>query len=155
MKKTNAMRILDKLEISYLISEHEYDELDVTGASYYKKNNIDTSQIFKTIVLEASSKRYYVAVVQSDDHIDLKKLANVVSEKSISVLKLNDLKKITGYERGGCSPIGMKKNFDTYIDKKALEFNKISISGGKRGVSITLNIEDLLEKFNFKVEEIV
>ena len=123
--KTNALRILDKEKISYRIHTYEWSE-DRKGDVHVAEELKNLSErIFKTIVLKGKSGELYVCIIQVEDHLELKKVAKECREKSIELLPLSELEKNTGYIRGGCSPIGMKKKFPTYLDKKAEIFDKI------------------------------
>lgn len=143
MKKTNAMRILDRNKIKYDIKEYEVDETDLSAINVAMKTGEDVDSIFKTIVCLGNNNEYFVACVPSSGELDLKKLAKEAKVKKVELIKVKDLEKITGYIRGGCSPIGMKKEFKTFINKSALEREYIYISGGKRGVQIRLNAKEL------------
>lgn len=141
--KTNAMRILEKLKIDYERNSYECDEFidgihiaDMLGQSY--------EQSFKTIVTEGKSKAYYVFALPIDKEIDLKKAARVVKEKNLELIPVKDVNKVTGYIRGGCTPIGMKKQYPTVIHESAKEFEKIIISGGRIGEQLFIAPDDLV-----------
>lgn len=140
--KTNAMRILDKLKIRYTFNTYKCDEFidgihiaDMLGQPYEKS--------FKTIVCCGKSKDYFVFVLPIDKNIDLKKAAKSVGEKSVELIPVKDINKITGYIRGGCTPIGMKKQYKTVIHKSAASLDEIIISGGKIGFQINIAPDDL------------
>ncbi len=140
--KTNAMRMLDKLGIDYKVNRYECDEFidgihiaDMLGQSY------DNS--FKTLVLCGKSKSYYVFALPIDKELDLKKAARIVGEKSLEMLHVKDINAVTGYIRGGCTPIGMKKQYRTIIHETAQLFDKIIVSGGKLGAQLELSPDDL------------
>ncbi|MCB2339312.1 Cys-tRNA(Pro) deacylase [Clostridium estertheticum] len=139
MIKTNVMRILDKMNIEYNVMTYEVKDDKVDGISVAKKIGRDERYLYKTIVTHANSKEIYVIVIPVRQEIDFKKVARVTNEKNIEMLDLRDLQKCTGYIRGGCSPIGMKKKYKTFIDKEALEIDKIIVSAGKIGFQIELN----------------
>ncbi|MBU3184701.1 Cys-tRNA(Pro) deacylase [Clostridium estertheticum] len=139
MIKTNVMRILDKMNIEYNVMTYEVKDDKVDGISVAKKIGRDGKYLYKTIVTHANSKEIYVIVIPVRQEIDFKKVARVTNEKNIEMLDLRDLQKCTGYIRGGCSPIGMKKKYKTFIDKEALEIDKIIVSAGKIGFQIELN----------------
>lgn len=141
--KTNAMRILEKLKIDYERHSYECDEFidgihiaDMLGQSY--------EQSFKTIVTEGKSKAYYVFALPIDKEIDLKKAAKVVKEKNLELIPVKDVNKVTGYIRGGCTPIGMKKQYPTVIHESARQFEKIIISGGRIGEQLFIAPDDLV-----------
>ncbi len=152
--KTNAMRILDKNKIKYEVNTYECDEFkdgvsiaDMLGQSY------DMS--FKTLVTVGKSNNYYVFVIPIDQEIDMKKAAKAVGEKNVEMIHVKDINKITGYIRGGCTPIGMKKLYKTVIHKSALDFEKIIVSGGRIGAQIFINPNDLIKVTNALVEDII
>lgn len=136
--KTNVMRILDKAKIDYEISEYHIEDGKIDGEAVAKKINKPAHQVFKTLVAIGHSKTHYVFVVPVEHEIDFKKASKVVGEKSMEMLQLNDLQKTTGYIRGGCSPIGMKKTFQTVIDAHAEQLEEITFSAGKIGYQVTL-----------------
>lgn len=140
--KTNAMRILDKNKISYSVNTYQCDEFidgvhiaDMLGQSYEIS--------FKTLVAVGKSKSYFVFALPVDKELDLKKAAKAVGEKSVELLHVKDINAVTGYIRGGCTPIGMKKQYKTIIHSTALNHSKIIISGGRLGSQIELSPSDL------------
>ena len=140
--KTNAMRILDKNRISYRTKTYECDEF-IDGVHVADLNGDPYDQSFKTLVTVGKSGQHYVFVIPIDKEIDFKKAAKIVGEKSIEMIHVKDINAITGYIRGGCTPLGMKKLFPTVIQESAKEFDEIIISGGKIGMQILLNPLDL------------
>ncbi|WP_319370727.1 Cys-tRNA(Pro) deacylase [uncultured Ilyobacter sp.] len=148
MKKTNAMRLLDAKKYKYKIEEYPVDENDLSAVSAAAKTGQDIRRIFKTLVLIGDKTGYLVACTPGERELDLKSLAKVSQNKKVEMIPMKDLEKITGYIRGGCSPLGMKKNYPTYIDESAKEFPSILISGGKRGLQIELEAENLAEMLN-------
>lgn len=136
--KTNAMRILDKNRISYRTKTYECDEF-IDGVHVADLNGDPYDQSFKTLVTVGKSGQHYVFVIPIDKEIDFKKAAKIVGEKSIEMIHVKDINAITGYIRGGCTPLGMKKLFPTVIQESAKEFDEIIISGGKIGMQILLN----------------
>ncbi|WP_028857080.1 Cys-tRNA(Pro) deacylase [Psychrilyobacter atlanticus] len=154
MKKTNAMRILDKNKIPYVINEYEYDESDLSAVAMAKKTKVDIDRIFKTLVLLGDKTGYLVACISGEMELDLKKLAKVSKNKKVEMIHMKDLLKITGYMRGGCSPLGMKKSFPTYIGDSCLSFETIVISGGKRGMQIEIDPNKLIQVLNIHVDDI-
>ncbi|MDF2612728.1 MAG: ybaK/ebsC protein [Clostridia bacterium] len=137
--KTNVMRILDKEKIIYEAVTYDVADGKTDGAAVAKKISKEPDQVFKTLVTLGHSKNIYVFVIPVEKELDLKKIGRIAGEKSMELLPLKDLQKTTGYIRGGCSPIGMKKLFKTYIHQTALEFDHITFSGGKIGVQVTMN----------------
>ncbi len=142
--KTNAMRILEKKKIPYELVQYESDEF-IDGVHMAEKEGIPIHQTFKTLVLEGKSKEHYVLVIPVDREIDLKHAAKEVKEKSLQMVPVKEITKLTGYVRGGCSPIGMKRQFPTYIDTSARDFENIYVSGGRIGTSLYLSPEDLIK----------
>lgn len=152
--KTNAMRILDKNKISYEVLQYECSEF-IDGLHVAEKTAAPVAQSFKTLVLKGKSNQYYVFVVPIAKEIDLKKGARVVGEKSIEMIPVKDITAVTGYVRGGCSPLGMKKQYPVIIHETASAYDKIYISGGKIGVTIVLNPSDLVKVINGQYENVV
>lgn len=142
--KTNAMRFLDKKKIAYEVIQYECDEF-VDGIAVADKCGIPYEQSFKTLVTEGKRKNYFVFVIPIAMSLDLKKAAKSVGEKSVEMVHVKDILGITGYIRGGCSPLGMKKQFKTVIDSSAEAFESIVISGGRIGSSIRINPRQLAE----------
>ncbi|MBR1866045.1 MAG: Cys-tRNA(Pro) deacylase [Lachnospiraceae bacterium] len=140
--KTNAMRVLDQNRISYRIKTYECDEF-IDGIHVADRNGDPYDQSFKTLVTVGKTGAYYVFVIPVDQEIDLKKAARVVGEKSVEMLHVKDIHAVTGYIRGGCTPLGMKKRYPTVIQESATAWDEIIISGGKLGVQILLNPKDL------------
>lgn len=140
--KTNAMRILDKNKISYQVNTYECDEF-IDGMKIADQNNQPYEQSFKTLVTIGKSGGYYVFVLPVDKEMDFKKAAKIVGEKSVEMIPVKDINVVTGYIRGGCTPLGMKKLYPTVIEESAQKFDEIIISGGKIGLQIILNPMDL------------
>ena len=141
--KTNAMRILYRNKVSYEILQYECDEF-IDGLHTAEKTGAPVEQSFKTLVMQGKTGGYYVFVIPIAEEVDLKEAAKAVGEKSVEMLHVKDITKITGYVRGGCSPLGMKKQFQTVIHESAKNYPKIYISGGRIGTSIKVNPEDLM-----------
>ncbi len=150
MNKTNAMRILDKEKISYEVID--YTNNPITNgeeiANFLKENPL---QVFKTLVTIGKSKNHYVFLINVNDELDLKKCALVSNEKNIELIHQKELLPLTGYIHGGCSPLGMKKEFKTFIDSSCLNYEYIFISGGKVGYQIKINPLDLIKIANICV----
>jgi len=155
MKKTNAMRMLDKAKIPYDVKEYTYDENNLSGLHVAKDNNIPVETLFKTIVLKGDKTGFIVVCLQADKEIDLKKAAKLSLNKSVEPLHVKDLEKTTGYIRGGCSPIGMKKIFPVYADSSMEKHDKIYISGGLRGLQLVMNPKDLIEYRSITLGDVI
>ena len=140
--KTNAMRILDKNKVKYETIQYECDEF-IDGLHTAEKTGAPVEQSFKTLVAQGKSRQYYVFVIPIAEEVHLKNAAKLVGEKSVEMIHVKEMLGITGYIRGGCSPIGMKKKFPTSIEETAQLYGAITVSAGQRGVQITLNPEDL------------
>ena len=140
--KTNAMRILDRMKIPYTHYTYECDEF-IDGMQIVEKLNLKPEQVYKTLVTTGKTGNHYVFVIPIEAEIDFKKAAKVVGEKSLEMLHLKDLTKVTGYVRGGCTAIGMKKQFPTVIQEDAKELEYMHVSGGKLGMQIRLAPKDL------------
>ena len=152
MKKTNAMRILDGLKIPYEVREYEdntdHEVAKGAAARTAEKLGLNPEQVFKTIVMRSDKKEIFVFCQSADDEINLKKARNAAGCKEIAPIKQEELLGLTGYVRGGCSPLGMKRQFPTFIDELATLQEKICISGGQRGVQIIISPEDLAKACN-------
>lgn len=140
--KTNAMRILDRMKIPYTYQTYECDEFS-DGIHTADQLGLDHERVFKTIVTTGKSGGHYVFVIPIEEEIDFKKAAKAVGEKSLDMLPLRELTLVTGYVRGGCTSIGMKKKFPTVIQESARAFEQIYVSGGKIGMQLSLAPEDL------------
>ncbi len=144
MEKTNAMRILDQKKIKYNVKEYPHEDgVAVDGFEVARLLNQNPEVVFKTLVTIDNLKHYHVMVVPVFAELDLKKCAKASKVKSLEMIPVKDLLPLTGYVRGGCSPIGMKKVFPTLVDITAKNFDTIFFSGGKIGLQIEMNIEDL------------
>ena len=141
--RTNVMRLLDAAGIHYETGTYEVDENDLSGSHAADLMGIDHDQMYKTLVLKGEKKGYLVCCIPVDEELDLKKVARAVGDKKVEMLPMKELLPITGYIRGGCSPIGMKKKFPTYIEETAVLFDEIAVSAGIRGAQVILNPEDL------------
>ena len=136
MTKTNAMRLLESAKIPFEIMEYSVDENDLSGNSIAKKTGKDPSQVFKTLVFCGEKNGFGVCCIPTCEELDLKKTAKAFGEKKVEMIPVKDLLKTTGYIRGGCSPVGMKKQFPTVIDETATLFDKIYVSAGVRGTML-------------------
>lgn len=145
LTKTNAARILDKCGIKYELIPYEVDEEDLSAPNVAAKLGQDIDQVFKTLVLRGDKSGIVVAVIPGADELDLKKMAKVSGNKSVEMVAMKELFDITGYIRGGCSPIGTKKKFPTFIHETCILFDYIFISAGIRGLQFKINPNDLVE----------
>lgn len=152
--KTNVMRILDQKRIDY--KSYSYADTDaLSGLEVASVLGQDEFQVFKTLVTVGASKKNYVFVIPVAMELDLKKAASSVGEKNIVMIKSKELLPLTGYIHGGCSPIGMKKQFVTVIDKSCLEYDSIIFSAGKIGYQVQVSLDDLSKVIDYKLEDIV
>lgn len=141
--KTNAMRILDKNKITYELKTYECDEF-IDGIHIADQLGQPYERMFKTLVTVGKSKNYFVFVIPVDQELDLKAAARTVGEKNIEMIHVKDIQSVTGYIRGGCTPVGMKKQYPTVIHETAQNFDTITISGGRIGTQIILSPQDLI-----------
>jgi ybaK/ebsC protein len=143
--KTNVMRILDKAGISY--NTYTYDSGDglIDGVSVADKLGKSVEHVYKTLVTQGTTREYYVFVIPVDEELDLKAAARAVGEKSVEMIKVADINKVTGYIRGGCSPVGMKKQYKTVLDNSCLALTYIIVSAGKIGYQIEISPIDLMK----------
>ncbi|ADL34363.1 YbaK family protein [Butyrivibrio proteoclasticus B316] len=142
-EKTNVMRVLDGKKISYVSHSYEPDAT-LTGEEIAGILGEDSGKVFKTLVTQGKSGAYYVFVIPVTEELDLKKAAKASGEKAVSMIKQKELLPLTGYVHGGCSPIGMKKQFPTFIHETASDLDKIYVSAGKVGFQIELSPQDLI-----------
>lgn len=149
-EKTNVMRILDQKKIPY--GHYYYGDTDaISGIEVAKVLGQLPEHVFKTLVTQGKSKRYYVFIIPVNKELNLKKAAKAVGEKSIEMIKSKDLLSVTGYIHGGCSPIGMKKRYKITIDTQAEEFDTIIFSAGKIGSQVQISLEDLRKVVDFQI----
>lgn len=152
--KTNVMRVLDAKKISY--ESHSYEaDATMTGEEIAGVLGEPAEKVFKTLVTQGKTGAYYVFVVPVVEELDLKKAAKAAGEKSIAMIKQKDLLGLTGYVHGGCSPIGMKKQFPTFIHETATGYDKVFVSAGKVGFQIELSPADLIKVANIKPADLV
>lgn len=153
-EKTNVMRILDQKKIPY----QQYNYLETGAISGIEVATVlkqDPNQVFKTLVTKSNKNINYVFVIPVSKELDLKKAAHAVQEKNIEMVKSRDLLSLTGYIHGGCSPIGMKKNFKTVIDESASNYLTIIFSGGKIGYQVELNLTDLSKVIDYELADLI
>lgn len=153
--KTNVMRLLDKAGISYESREYAYSEDDLSGVHAAAELGYPCEMVFKTLVLHGDRSGYFVCCIPVDQEIDLKKAAQVSGNKKAEMLHVKELLPLTGYLRGGCSPVGMKKQFPTYLENSARQQERISISAGQRGVQVLLAPEALAAYIHAEFAELV
>ena len=145
INKTNVARLLDKAKIAYQLVPYEVDENDLSATHVAEQLGEDIAQVFKTLILHGDKSGYFVCVIPGADEVDLKKAAKVSGNKKCEMIPVKELLPLTGYIRGGCSPIGMKKHFPTYIHRTASGFDKIYVSAGQRGLQIQIAPADLIK----------
>ena len=151
MTKTNAMRMLDAAKIKYEIMEYVPDENDLTGTHIAEQIGLDENIVFKTLVAVGDKTGHIVFCIPSPAEIDLKKAAVATGNKKIEMVHVKDLLGLTGYIRGGCSPVGMKKKFPTYIDESAASLEKFTVSGGIKGAQLLVSPADIIKYTNAKL----
>lgn len=152
--KTNAMRILDKAGISYNTYTYDHSDGLIDGISVAEKMGQPVEQVYKTLVTQGTSREYYIFVIPVADELDLKAAARTVSEKAVEMIKVTDINKVTGYIRGGCSPIGMKKEYKTVLDSSCKVLDTLIVSAGKIGHQIELSPNDLIRLIHCRTESI-
>ena len=154
IKKTNAMRLLDSAKIKYEVLEYEVDENDLSGMHISANIGLPPKTVFKTLVAKGDKNGYAVFCIPTDRELDLKAAAEITGDKKIEMIHVKDLLSLTGYIRGGCSPVGMKKKFPTFLDESALELEKITVSAGVRGAVVFLKPSELIAYTNAKTAKI-
>jgi Cys-tRNA(Pro)/Cys-tRNA(Cys) deacylase len=152
MKRTKALDILDKANIAHEVREFDASEFTVEETS--EKLGLPLNVLFKTLVVKGERKGLAMALVQGNAQLSLSKLAKAMGDKRCEMIDVDDLFRVTGYLKGGCSPLGAKKNFPVYLDASALEHDRISVSAGLRGVQMLLAPHDLIRAANATVAEI-
>lgn len=153
--KTNVMRILDAENIGHNELSYPVDKDHVDGVTAAKAIGKDPATVYKTLVTQGHSKDYFVFVIPVAENLDMKKAARACGEKNLSMIHVKDINKVTGYIRGGCSPIGMKKSYSTYIDESAQHIDTITVSAGKVGFQVELRPEDLIRITNSKYADLL
>lgn len=153
--KTNAMRMLERAKIAYETREYEYDEGDLSGTTIAKNAGLDAQMVFKTLVAKGDKTGIIVMCIPVEKEVDLKKAASVSGNKKVEMLHVKDLLQTTGYIRGGCSPVGMKKSFPTYFDTSVLSCDKIAVSAGVRGCQLLVKSNELISYLKAKTENII
>lgn len=146
ISKTNVARLLDKAKVKYELIPYDVDENDLSAIHVAESLDEDIEQVFKTLVLHGEKSGYFVCVIPGEHEIDLKLAAKVSGNKKCDLIPMKELLPLTGYIRGGCSPIGMKKHFPTYIHASCNDFTYIYVSAGVRGLQIKLAPQDLIKE---------
>lgn len=155
VQRTNVMRVLDQKKIPYQTFSYPHSDTALDGITVSKLIGKPVEQVYKTLVVIGASKKNYVFVIPAAHELDLKKAAKAVGEKSISMLPVNNLLSLTGYVRGGCSPIGMKKQFPTYIHDAGDLPETIIVSAGKIGLQVEIAPNDLIKLINGKTADVI
>jgi len=155
MKKTNAARILDQQKIAYELVEYEVDESDLGAQHIADILGQDINQVFKTLVLRGDKTGVFVCVIPGNEEVNLKKAAKISGNKYAEMIAMKELLPLTGYIRGGCTAIGMKKAYPNYIHESCILFDYIFVSAGVRGMQIKINPDDLIRVANMTIEDLV
>ena len=155
MKKTNAMRIIDKEQIPYTFKTYDVDESDLSGVHVAECIGEDVNKVFKTLVARGDKTPYVVFCIPCAYELDLKKCAKASGNKRVELIAVKELLPLTGYIRGGCSPIGMKKQFPTFFDESALLYDKITVSAGIRGCQFFLKPDELIEFISAETADLI
>lgn len=146
INKTNVARLLDKAKVSYQLVPYEVDENDLSATHVAEQLGEEVAQVFKTLILHGDKTGHFVCIIPGADEVDLKKAAKVSGNKNCEMIPVKELLPLTGYIRGGCSPIGMKKHFPTYMHQTAETFDTIYVSAGQRGLQIQIAPADLIRE---------
>ncbi|MBG9549188.1 Cys-tRNA(Pro) deacylase [Cytobacillus firmus] len=153
--KTNAMRMLDAQKVVYELITYESQDGKVDGVSVAEKIGKNPEAVYKTLVAQGGSKQIFVFIVPVTEELDLKKAAKAAGEKKVEMIPVKDIQKLTGYIRGGCSPVGMKKLYPSFIDAKSEELDLIIVSGGKIGMQMELKVDDLQKAIGAKLADLI
>ncbi len=153
--KTNVARLLDKAKVNYRLVPYEVDENDLSAIHVAEQLGEKVEQVFKTLVLHGDKSGYFVCVIPGAEEVDLKKAAKVSGNKKCEMIHVKELLPLTGYIRGGCSPIGMKKRFPTYIHQTIEEFDTVFVSAGQRGLQVQLSPSDLIREVGAVVADLI
>ena len=146
INKTNAARLLDKAKVKYELIPYEVDENDLSAVHVGESLGEDIEQVFKTLVLHGEKSGYFVCIIPGEHEVNLKMAAKVSGNKKCDLIPMKDLLPLTGYIRGGCSPIGMKKHFPTFIHESCMDYPYIFVSAGVRGLQVKLSPQDLIRE---------
>ena len=153
--KTNAMRILEQKNIGYNMNTYDSRDGKIDGISVAEKIGKDPATVYKTLVCQGGSGNYYVFVIPVAEELDMKKAARAADEKKVEMIMVKDIQKVTGYIRGGCSPIGMKKEYRTFIDSSAESLENIIVSGGRIGTQIELEVEEFRKAVKAELHDLI
>ncbi len=153
--KTNAIRILDSQKIQYGIHTYESNDGKIDGVSVAHKIGIEPNKVYKTLVAQGNNKDIFVFIISVEEELDLKKCAKVAEVKKVDMVPVNDIQKHTGYIKGGCSPIGMKKAYPTFIDAKASNLDSLIVSAGRIGMQVELKVTDLTASTDGQIIDII
>ena len=151
MKKTNTARFLDGLKMDYKLCEYEIDESDLSAESVARKMGLPPEQVFKTLVARGDKTGVLVACIPGNSELDLKAMATISGNKKVDMVTMKEIQQLTGYIRGGVSPIGIKKHYPIFLDESAVRFPFISISAGARGSQIFISPGDLIKALDIKL----
>ncbi len=155
IEKTNAIRLLEQKKINFTLHTYEHGNEALPGDKVAQLLNIDPNKVFKTLVGIGSSENYFVFVIPVLENLNLKKVAKLAKEKSIELISVKELLPITGYIRGGCSPIGMKKQFKTFFHQSAINYDTIVFSGGKIGLQIEMSPKDVINLIKAEINDLI
>ena len=155
INKTNVARLMDKAKVKYQLVPYEVDESDLSAIHVAEQLGEDVAQVFKTLVLHGDKNGYFVCVIPGDKEVDLKKAAKISGNKNCEMVAVKELLPLTGYIRGGCSPIGMKKHFPTYIHDTVGQFDYVYVSAGQRGLQIKLSPSDLIRESKAQTADLI
>lgn len=153
--KTNALRLLDAANIKYETVTYQVDESDLSATHVAEQLGEDISCVFKTLVLRGDRTGIFVCIIPGDKEVDLKKAARASGNKSCAMIRMQELLPLTGYIRGGCSPIGMKRPYPMYIHESCRDFEKIYVSAGCRGMQVRLSTKDLICYANISIADVI
>lgn len=155
IQKTNVARLLDKAKITYELVPYTVDENNLAADHVAEELGEDINQVFKTLILHGDRCGYFVCVVPGNTEVDLKKAAKAAGAKKAEMIPMKELLPLTGYIRGGCSPIGMKKAFPTYFHQSALNFDEIFVSAGVRGLQLKISPQDLIKYVRATITDLI
>ena len=155
INKTNAARLLDKAKVSYELVPYEVDESDLSAVHVAEQLDEPVEQVFKTLVLRGDKTGYFVCIIPAGEEVNLKLAAKVSGNKNCDMIPMKDLLSVTGYIRGACSPVGMKKHFSTYIHETCVGYEYIYVSAGQRGLQIKVSPNDLIREARAEVTGLV
>ncbi len=154
MKKTNAMRLLDQAGISYHTRSYAYDPDDLSGQKAARALELPEENVYKTLVVNGLQSGFLVCCLAADRELDLKRVAALSHNKRVEMIPVSQIQPLTGYMRGGCSPLAMKKKFPTYVDSAVMSCDLIAVSAGQRGLQIIISPQDLIKATDARVAEI-